>query len=318
MIHENNNEGIHDGYSIPEQKKYTWRRLFSIFLLGQLIAILNSTSSLASEFLESIYKAKIPCMQALLTYVLIFIVYTSYFIYTKKYLSPFKSKRWIAYAIIALFDFEANYLIVKAFQYTNIVSVILLDCFSIPVVMTLSFFLLRVRYRWLHYLSVILCFIGIIVLVLNDLINKTALSGDKPWLGDILVLIAATLYGLSNIGQEIMIKNFEITEFLSMIGLFGALYATIQLLLLELQVIKEIDWTAPTIGLLCAFAITLFVFYSLTPWLFRWTNATLYNLSLLTSDVYGLIYGIFVFHVKVIFISMNFFLFSYLISLIYF
>jgi hypothetical protein len=39
------------------------------------------------------------------------------------------------YALLALLDVEANYLVTKAYQYTFITSVTLLDCFAIPAVM---------------------------------------------------------------------------------------------------------------------------------------------------------------------------------------
>lgn len=284
---------------LVEERRRSWKQFLGIFLLGQLIALLNSTSGLASQFLTSIYEANIPCTQSLLSYGLLFLVYMPWLIITKKHLSLAKSKRWLMYAMIAFFDFEGNYLIVKAFQYTNIVSVMLLDCFAIPVVMCLSFVLLRTRYRWLHYVSVVFCFIGIVILVINDLIDETALSGSKPWLGDLLVIFAATCYALSNVGQETMVKYFDIVEFLSMIGLFGTLYAAIQLSIIERTALRETQWTGPTIVILFGFAVTLFIFYSLGPWLFRWSNATMYNLSLLTSDVYGLIYGNFIFHIPV-------------------
>ena len=42
------------------------------------------------------------------------------------------------YACLAVADVEGNYFAVKAYQYTSITSVMLLDCFTIPCVMVLS------------------------------------------------------------------------------------------------------------------------------------------------------------------------------------
>ena len=48
-------------------------------------------------------------------------------------------------------------------------------------------------------------------------------------------------------------------------------------------------------ALLVAFGLCLFAMYSLTPYMLLWTGATLFNLSLLTSDAYAIIAGIFFF-----------------------
>jgi solute carrier family 35 protein F1/2 len=49
------------------------------------------------------------------------------------------------------------------------------------------------------------------------------------------------------------------------------------------------------VGLLVSFGLCLFAMYSLTPYMLLWTGATLFNLSLLTSDAYAIIAGIFFF-----------------------
>ena len=44
-----------------------------------------------------------------------------------------------------------------------------------------------------------------------------------------LCLGGATLYGISNVGQEFVVKNFNIVEFLGMMGLFGSIINGVQL-----------------------------------------------------------------------------------------
>lgn len=53
-------------------------------------------------------------------------------------------------------------------------------------------------------------------------------------------------------------------------------------------------------GLLIGFAMCLFWMYSFTPLMLHVSSATLFNLSLLTSDVFAIIAGIFLFHHKVV------------------
>lgn len=51
------------------------------------------------------------------------------------------------YALLALADVEGNFLVVCAYQYTSISSAMLLDCFTIPVVMLLSALFLSAKVR---------------------------------------------------------------------------------------------------------------------------------------------------------------------------
>lgn len=97
--------------------------------------------------------------------------------------------------MLGLVDVEANYAVVKAYQYTTITSVQvgvanasaaaaslavrlsvlrlrpqLLDCFVIPVLMLLSWWALKTRYRLVHYLAVCVCLLGVGAMVGADLL----------------------------------------------------------------------------------------------------------------------------------------------------
>lgn len=54
-------------------------------------------------------------------------------------------------------------------------------------------------------------------------------TGDNKLLGDLLVLAGATLYGISNVCEEFIVKNLSRVEFLGMMGLFGSFFSGIQL-----------------------------------------------------------------------------------------
>jgi solute carrier family 35 protein F1/2 len=48
-------------------------------------------------------------------------------------------------------------------------------------------------------------------------------------LGDVFCVSGAFLYGVSNVAEEYVVKNFDRTEFLAMLGLFGSLINGVQL-----------------------------------------------------------------------------------------
>lgn len=118
---------------------------------------------------------------------------------------------WWQYLLLAIADVEANYLLVLAYQYTTITSVQLLDCFTIPCVMILSRVILHVTYSWQHVAGALVCVCGLSLLVVSDVIGHR--FGDSNHdasdrvIGDILVLVGAFLYALSNLGQEYILKS---------------------------------------------------------------------------------------------------------------
>jgi len=111
----------------------------------------------------------IPTTQSFLNYLLLSLYLVS-MIYHRELFTTFKS-RWWMYLIVALLDVEANFLVVKAYQFTTITSIMLIDCFAIPTVMLLSYIFLKARYTKFHYFGVFLCLAGLACLVVSDVIS---------------------------------------------------------------------------------------------------------------------------------------------------
>lgn len=144
----------------------------------------------------------------------------------------------------------------------------LLDCFIIPVVLLLSWFFLLVRYKTVHFVGTGLCLLGVGCMVGADvlvgrqpglgeyldlayvlyvcvntcwssrcryiwkhlcLLLSLICPGEQKLFGDLLVLGGATLYGISNVCEEFIVKNLSRVEFLGMMGLFGSFFSGIQL-----------------------------------------------------------------------------------------
>lgn len=75
----------------------------------------------------------------------------------------------------------------------------------------------------------LLCHIVCIILYYTDCFIILVLTGSDILLGDGLVIVSATLYAISNLCQEYIVKNRSRVEFLGMVGLFGTLFSGIQL-----------------------------------------------------------------------------------------
>lgn len=294
-------------------------RNIGILFGWQFLSMLLTFMSIFSQFISD-NGIRVPNFQSFLGYSLIFLFNFSFYVYRSG--SGNGSDRirsnieWWKYLFVSLIDVEGNFLIVLAFQFTNMVSVQLLDCFAIPCVMALTVFFHKVKYgRW-QYFGAILCIMGLIGLVLIDAKYSDSVNSRHPagvwqvvW-GDFLAIIGASLYALSDFCQEIIAKasrkshNSEyigqgvyLNEMLAFMGGFGMLISGIQSVLLgewhDLVNCSLDDWLY-----LCGFGATMFVLYFFVPRLLMHSNAAVMNLSFLSSDFWSVIAASLIFGVS--------------------
>ncbi|XP_069496725.1 solute carrier family 35 member F2 isoform X2 [Ambystoma mexicanum] len=286
-----------DLLSRMKRKMFSWYVLKTI-ALGQMLSLFICGTAVSSQFLADHYKVNTPMLQSFINYCLLFLIYTtmlafrtgeSSLIYIVKY-------KWWKYLLLSIVDVEANYAIVKAYQYTSITSVQLLDCVGIPVLMALSWFLLQSRYRLIHFAAVAVCLGGVGTMVGADVLSgREQGTGSNMLIGDGLVLLGASLYAVSNVCEEYIVKNLTREEFLGMLGLFGTFVSGIQLIIVEYKDVAAIHWDWKVALLFTAFALCMFGLYSLMPVVIKVTSATSVNLGILTADLYSLFFGLFLF-----------------------
>jgi len=87
------------------------------------------------------------------------------------------------YVLAAALDVNGNFLFIKAYDYTSITSIMLLDCFTIPSAMTLSYLFLSVRYNTTHLLGIAICVSGIVCIVVSDLYTHNDDSSSNTGTG---------------------------------------------------------------------------------------------------------------------------------------
>ncbi|KRZ20986.1 Solute carrier family 35 member F1 [Trichinella pseudospiralis] len=270
----------------------------SLFM-GQILSICLCISAVTSQYLSDYFHFHAPTAQSFSTYFFLALVYGSILAFQSSdanLVEVFRSRGW-RYFILAFIDVEATFLMVKAYSYTSLASVQLLDCFTIPVVLILSFLFLKVRYLIIHIVGVSICLMGVGSLVWGDIqIGHQLDDGSNRLLGDILCLCGATMYGISNVVQEWLLQNHSRTEYLAMIGIFGSFISGIQLAILENANLGTASWHQyEMILLLVAFAVSMFVFYSMVCVVIKRSSAIMFNLSTLTADFYAVLVSYFVF-----------------------
>ncbi|KAH7663930.1 UAA transporter protein [Dioscorea alata] len=203
--------------------------------LGQFVSLVITSTAFSSSELSR-RGISVPTSQSFLNYVLLAIVYGGFLVYKRKRSLQIK---WYFYLMLAVADVEANFLVVKAYQYTSLTSVMLLDCWSIPSVILLTWLFLNTKYRFRKFVGVAVCVAGLVLVVFSDVHSrdrgkglphfKYGSGGSDPVKGDVLVLSGAMLYAVSNVSEEFIVKKGGRVELMAMLGLFGAVVGSCQM-----------------------------------------------------------------------------------------
>ncbi|KAK5610430.1 hypothetical protein CRENBAI_004865 [Crenichthys baileyi] len=278
---------------------FSWQLLKTI-AMGQVLSLLICGTAGSCQYLADA-GVETPMLQSFLNYALLLLTYTLALCTHKgdtSFLKVLRTKWW-KYLVMGLADVEANYTVVKAYQFTTLTSIQLLDCFVIPVLMVLSWIFLKTRYRPVHFVAVMVCLVGVGAMVGADIIaGRDQGSTSDVVLGDGLVLLSSVLYAVSNLCQEHTVKNLSRVEFLGMMGLFGTLISGVQLAALEINAVKAIKWDLYICMLFAVYALCMYALYSFMPVVVKLTSATAVNLSLLTADLFSLFCGLLLFNYK--------------------
>ncbi|XP_019054623.1 PREDICTED: solute carrier family 35 member F1-like [Nelumbo nucifera] len=242
-----------------------WTRKTLIGLgLGQFLSLLiTSTSFSSSELARRGIDA--PTSQSFANYVLLAIVYGSILINRKKWLKA----KWYYYFLLSFVDVEANFLVVKAYQYTSITSIMMLDSWIIPCVMFLTWVFLKTKYQIRKFAGVVICVAATILVVFSDVHDSGRAGGSNPIKGDFFAIAGSTLYAVSNVSEEYLVKSGSRVELMTMLGFFGALISACQISILERQELRSIQWSSGAVLPLVGFSAAMFLFYSLVPLLLK-------------------------------------------------
>jgi solute carrier family 35 protein F1/2 len=258
-----------------------------------VLSLCITGTNVVTTILSTQYNFAAPTTQTFLVYACLAIVYNSYALYKrglKGWLLQFW-RRGIYYFVLGFIDVEGNYFVVKSYQYTSLLSAMLLDCWSTPVCMILSYFFLKVKYRWVQYLGVFIALCGLGMLVGSDVMTDKNYGATDAVKGDLFCILGATLYGFSNVGEELMARKHPLYEVIGMFTFFATFINLVQIFIFERDEWANFADTKIS-GMVVTYTICMFVLYSLAPVMFRLGSAVLYNLSILTSDFYGLIFGL--------------------------
>jgi solute carrier family 35 protein F1/2 len=331
----NDNMGLSDTDSTPLLSSHNVvsrpsSSIWKVLLLWQLCAILSTVGAICAQNIAN-HGIDAPSCQSFLIYLLLamfFGVKCTFFpggdhvevmdeqralslkrTFGVLFNSESRQWNWIAYLLVALVDTEAIVVIVLAYQYTNLVSVQLLDCAAIPACMVLALLLNQsARFSGFNYLGSAVALLGMGGLVWSDYRfgsgNENQFqSMDQAWKGDLLVLLGAILYALSNTGQEIIAKNGNSNLLLFRMGIFGSIISGLQALVNGnarniFLALHDNDALLEICLSFSGFGISMFCASAIIPRLLSESSATVMNLSYLASDFWSLLAAAFLFGIS--------------------
>lgn len=270
---------------------------FKAGFLAQLSSIAICGTAIITSQLSDEFNINIPTAQTLFNYVLLTILYTpAWFYVTNDHKSILDSLRqnWWRYLVISLADVEANYFMVKAYSYTVITTIQVIDASILPIALFLSYFLLKLSYKINNYIGVALCLVGCGLIVLADSLVKN-LEGQHRLIGDLFCLLSSFLYAVSNVSSEIFVKNNSKLEYLSLIGLFSTIISLIQMMIFERSELSHLfSFNQTKIWILfAAESVCMFFIYTIMPVVLEMSSAAFLNVNLLTADFYAVLVGVF-------------------------
>lgn len=307
--------------NIAAPKKSYWQ----IFLFGQAIALFSASTNASSFTLIYGIGITIPIFQTGITYFFLSLHLWYQFQEqeeqrevcdvtkdemtrrSREHFLPFTKLRlrvpWWIYFGIAFLDVESNYLVMLSFRYTSLTSTTLLLSLTTPSTMFVSCYMLARVFTTRHHVGVCLCLLGGTMTVWSDL-GGTAKGLDSisqpnhSYVGDLLAISGALLYGLTDTVAEYSIKHIDRVEYLGMLGLFGSLISVIQFPFVEWdELVNLITRTSPGTQLeallvMVWYICSLWFYYVCASFFLTTADATLLNLSLQSSQLWAILFTV--------------------------
>ncbi|KAJ9542715.1 hypothetical protein OSB04_029221 [Centaurea solstitialis] len=269
-----------------------WRMLYAV-LMGQLtsfsMALMCFSSSLSANL-----GVNAPFSLSFFAYLGMTLVFGSILLYRRQ--KPHIS--WYWYVLLAFVDVQGSYLVNKSYQFSSVTSVTLLDCTTVVWVILLTWLFLGTKYSIWQFFGAALCVSGLCLVLLSDS-GVGGGGGSNPILGDALVIFATCFFSFSNVGEEFCVKKVGQIEVITMFGLFGMLLSIVEMAVFERKSLESVSWSPQVILTFAGYGVAGFMYYSLTPLVLQASGATLFNLSLLTADMWAVVIRVFLYHQKV-------------------
>mmetsp|Transcript_33396 Transcript_33396/g.38002 ORF Transcript_33396/g.38002 Transcript_33396/m.38002 type:complete len:368 (-) Transcript_33396:50-1153(-) len=286
---------------------------YKILFFGQCIALVAAVANTANFYLIDYFNVDIPMVELFFVYIILTFLFndkirkdsikdeTLQAHERKQFNLPFSKIKisfpWWNYACLSFLDVLANYLTLLSFRYTSLTSASLLGSLTIPAVMLVSWILLSRVFKLPHFVGVILCLVGGLMTVWIDVDSSNVNGPKQSYTGDMIAIFAALLYGVVDSLTEFFMKYIDRTEYLFMIGLFGAFLTALKVAFFENELVHVLVMKTSLmaqlaiLGLIIIYIISIVSFYVLVTLFLVYADATLLVLSLQATQFWVIVFS---------------------------
>ncbi|BFU20799.1 membrane-spanning protein, putative [Entamoeba histolytica HM-1:IMSS-B] len=278
--------------------KSTSKRKWNVvkgFLIGQTISIINASTYAMTNYLGQKSSSGTAIIQTISVYwsLPIILILVSLKYGSNSIVEFLKSVKWYYCLGITFCDISATFCLVIGIQNTNILSSQLISVCGIPFVMILSYFILKRRFNLIQVFSAIIALSGFILVSIAD-----GQNGSSELIGDLLCLISTILYAIANTLQEKtvnIISPFSSMNYIIILSVHAPLLSLPTLLLLFFFPF-DFNISVIELTLLIAYPLLQVIIYASIAFIILMTSAAFFNISNLSSSIYGLIYDMILFN----------------------
>lgn len=259
--------------------------------MGQLMSFMCVVPGVFTTYLAYMH-ISIPFFQAMMLYS----IFTLFWVIPNVHrFLVHKKMDVLLYIIIGILDVTQNTLGFTAYNYTSVAAVLLLFNLSIPAALIFSFLIRKNKFSWLQVVMAILCTASAAIFTYID--NMHGLSSGGV-LGDILACFAGIVIGLESVVNEYVTGRYNPYQWLARMSVSALVVATILFCALELDTVmatgvlgEKLVW-----GYLMGYEISMLLYYMIVPWLIGHSNAMVFNVSFITSNIFSFLSSYFLFH----------------------
>lgn len=283
------------------------RNKWLALVIGQVVALVAASMNAASFTLTHHNKANTQLSQLFIMYALL----SSHLLLRDEKISsegmyqiPYTRIRlqipWWTYLMISILDIIPNFMALVSFRYTSLTSMTLLGSLTVPSTMFFSGRILSRVFCRYHYLGVFFCVVGGCLTVWADFDSENYLHS---YIGDMLAVLAALIYGLGDVMSEYCVKNVDRYELLGMLGLYGSIITGFCFPWVEGPALVEIvqhrsssdQWEIA--GVLTWYITSVLLYYVTEAFFLIASDATLLNLSMQSSNLWAILFSFAVYHI---------------------
>ncbi|XP_065908540.1 solute carrier family 35 member F1-like [Dysidea avara] len=276
---------------------FLWKFVF-ILAIGQVLSVLLTGIGVFATLLHDHTGKDVSSTLTAGAFFILSATVGSYVAYKPGFVDKIK-QHWWKFIFLGLADVYGTYLQNVAFKYISVVSNQVITSSTCTLfIIILATIVIKTRYKLIHYVAIIIGTLGMVLLLLQD-IKENKDQGSNPQVGDLLCVAAGISFAIMNVGSEFFLKGrLSLLDTLGFLSFCGAVVTGIQVCILDRVTLVEMKWDLPAVLYFTGYHACNIGYYFFFLAIIQQSSSMIVSLSLLTTNVYSLIFAIFLFDNK--------------------